>query len=248
MTSKSGPILFATVLGVVMLSSACATKKFVRNMVHPLEAHLSKVDAKTADNAGQIRDVDARSERGIAQAQQSADAAAQSAKTADQHAVQAQSSAVKAQDSALTAQQMADNVDNYQSAHKATVLFAFNSSRLRDQDKEELDQIAQTVGSMKHYVIQVQGFTDSTGPSRYNLELSRRRADAVVRYLSSDCNIPLVRIYKLGYGEGSPAAPNRTRAGREENRRVEVTVLEARIPVPVKAAHSASMASSSVSQ
>jgi OmpA-OmpF porin, OOP family len=223
MNSKSGPIVFATVLGLVTLSSACATKKFVRNMVHPLEAHLSKVDQKTDDNANQIKDVDARAERGISQAQQSA-------QTADQHAATAQDAAAKAADSAQTAQQMADNVDNYQGTKNVSVQFAFNSSKLTEADKQQLDQIAETVQPMKHYVIQIQGYTDSTGSKSYNLELSRRRADAVVRYLTEAHSIPLVRIYKLGYGEDSPAAPNKTRAGREENRRVQVSVMQAQMP------------------
>lgn len=247
MNIKSGPVVFAAVLGMVMLSSACATKKFVRNMVHPLEAHLTKVDQKTADNADQIKDVDARAERGIADAQNSADAATKSAQTADQHAMTARRAAAQAQDSAQTAQQMADNVDNYQGTQKVSVEFAFNSSKLTEADKQQLNQIANAAESLKHYVIQVQGYTDSTGPASYNLELSRRRADAVVRYLSETHNIPLVRIYKLGYGEGSPVAPNRTRAGRKENRRVQVTIMKAQMPSTTAGAMS-SASSSSVSQ
>ena len=57
------------------------------------------------------------------------------------------------------------------------------------------------------------------------LQLSRKRADAVVRYLTLEKQIPLVRVYVAGYGEDAPAAPNDTRQGREENRRVDVSIL-----------------------
>lgn len=247
MNIKSGPVVLTTALGLVMFTSACATKNFVRNLVHPLETHLSQVDQKTAENSNQIKDVDARAERGISDAQHSADAAGQNAQAADQHATTAQNSAVKAQDSAQQAQSMADNVDNYQPAKKETVLFAFNSSKLTEEDKQELDQIAQTVQPLKHYAIQVQGFTDSTGPTAYNLELSQRRADAVVRYLTEVHHIPLVRIYKLGYGKDSPAAPNKTSAGRKENRRVEVTAMAAQMPT-MTTAQTQPTPSTSVSQ
>jgi outer membrane protein OmpA-like peptidoglycan-associated protein len=75
---------------------------------------------------------------------------------------------------------------------------------------------------MKHYIVEVQGFTDSTGASAANVELSRRRAAAVVRYLTLDGKLPLYRVNTIGYGKASPAADNKTRDGRKQNRRVEV--------------------------
>ena len=75
---------------------------------------------------------------------------------------------------------------------------------------------------MKHYIVEVQGFTDSIGATAANIELSRRRAAAVVRYLIVDCKIPLYRVNTLGYGKANPAADNKTRDGRKQNRRVEV--------------------------
>jgi outer membrane protein OmpA-like peptidoglycan-associated protein len=78
---------------------------------------------------------------------------------------------------------------------------------------------------MKHYFIGVQGFTDSTGASAANIELSRRRAAAVVRYLTLDRKVPLFRVNTIGYGKESPAADNKTRDGRKQNRRVEVTLF-----------------------
>jgi outer membrane protein OmpA-like peptidoglycan-associated protein len=73
-------------------------------------------------------------------------------------------------------------------------------------------------------VIEVQGFTDQTGTNEQNLELSRRRASSVVRYLTTTHSVPLRKIHVIGMGEDSPAADNKTRAGRKENRRVELKV------------------------
>lgn len=210
---------------IALLTPGCATKKYVAKVISPLEVHLNKVDKNTQSNAQDIKDVDARAERGISDAQNSADKASQAAQTADQHAQAAQSTAQQGVTDAQTAQQIAENVDNYQANQKAVVLFKFNSATLTKEGMESLDQFAQAVQSHQHYVIQVQGYTDKSGPEAYNLELSRRRADAVVRYITLKYNVPLVRVYKLGYGEESPAAPNNTHKGRIENRRVELTLM-----------------------
>ncbi|HTV54704.1 MAG TPA: OmpA family protein, partial [Terriglobia bacterium] len=93
-----------------------------------------------------------------------------------------------------------------------------------------LDQLIQSVKGLKHYVVQIQGYTDRTGPVQYNLQLSQRRANAVVRYLTLTGDIPLVKIYSMGYGKSAPTAPNNTRAGRAKNRRVDVIVFVPKLP------------------
>jgi len=118
-----------------------------------------------------------------------------------------------------------ENIDNFQPVKSETVLFRLNRADLTVEDKSKLDQLAEGVTPLKHYVVEVQGYTDKTGSKEYNLELSRRRADTVVRYLTEVHNIPLVKIHMLGYGEDSPAQPNHTREGRKENRRVDIKVL-----------------------
>jgi OmpA-OmpF porin, OOP family len=215
----------ASVLVIPLLTLGCATKKFVRNTVSPLEARLGKNEQKTSDNSDQIKDVDRKAESGIADAANRADQASQAASTAQSSANQAQQTADKGLSQANTALQDVDNVDNFQPVKTVTVLFGFDHSNLTSDDKEQLDSLASTVTSMKHYVLEVQGYTDSTGPAKYNLALSRLRAQSVVRYLTLDQKIPLVRIYMLGYGKNAPAAPNKTRDGRKENRRVDITLM-----------------------
>jgi OmpA-OmpF porin, OOP family len=220
----------ASVVLAPLLMAGCATKKFVRNTVHPLEARLGHVEKKTTDNSQQITDVDRKAETGIADAANRADQASKQASDAQTQASHAQQTADKGLTQANVALEDVQNVDNFKPDKTMTVLFGFNHSNLTSEDKQKLDDLASTIQSMKHYVIEVQGYTDSTGPARYNLELSHRRAQSVVRYLTLDQKVPLVRIYLLGYGEDSPAAPNKTRAGRKENRRVEITLMTPQMP------------------
>jgi outer membrane protein OmpA-like peptidoglycan-associated protein len=193
-----------------------------------------KVDQKTAQNAQDIRSLDDKTEAGIAEARNSAEKANQAAGQADQHAQQARQVGEQGVAEANKAQEMVDNFDNYQSNQRATILFGLNKATLTDIDMQRLDQLAQNVSSLKHYVIQIQGYTDKTGPQQYNLQLSQKRANAVIRYLTTNGKIPLVRIYSMGYGESDPVEPNNTRKGRELNRRVDLTVMVPQMPTSAR--------------
>ena len=220
---------------MLLLTTGCiATRKYVRNTTTPLESRISKVDQKvdqkTSQNAADIRALDDKTEAGISEVRASADKANQSASQADQHAQQARQVAEQGVSEANKAQEMVNNIDNYQASQRATILFGLNKSTLTKDDMQRLDQLSQSVASLKHYVIQIQGYTDKTGSKEYNLQLSKQRADAVIRYLTTDGKVPLVRIYSMGYGESDPAAPNSTRKGREQNRRVDLTVMVPQMP------------------
>jgi outer membrane protein OmpA-like peptidoglycan-associated protein len=69
----------------------------------------------------------------------------------------------------------------------------------------------------------VRGHTDSFGERSYNLGLSQRRADAVVAYMERN-GIASSRVEAVGVGPDEPVADNRTRAGRAQNRRIEIVV------------------------
>ena len=210
---------------LVFLSAGCATKKYVQSNIAPLEVKLDNTNKQVAANGEKINDLDRKTEREISQAQSSADAANQLANKAQQSAADARGLAQQGISDAAAVKQEVENADNFQSVKKATILFGFNQSKLTPEDIETLDSLAQTVSGLKHYAIEVKGFTDNVGQKQYNLQLSRRRADAVIRYLTLEKQIPLVRVYAVGYGEDNPAAPNKTRDGREQNRRVDVTIL-----------------------
>ncbi len=117
-------------------------------------------------------------------------------------------------------------LDDYQVQNNTSILFTVGSAVLSRDSKSKLDQIAQQALNAKGYVLEVSGFASSDGSTEANRRLSQRRADAVIRYLVENHNIPLRRIVTpYGYGEAQPVADNTTREGREQNRRVEVKVL-----------------------
>jgi len=218
------------VAGLLVLSTVgCATKKMVRQNVDELQTKINqvdhKVDEKTEQNADAIKAVDQKAQTGIAQAQKTGEDAAQQASKADQDAQGANTLAQKGVTQATQVQQTIDSMDSPQTVKTETVLFKFNRSKLSDEEKAKLDALQQTVASLKYYSVEVTGYTDKTGPVAYNLDLSRKRADAVVRYLTENDKVPLVRVHVLGYGEDMPTGDNHSRAGRKENRRVEVKIL-----------------------
>lgn len=122
---------------------------------------------------------------------------------------------------------MPNENDNYIAGEMQTVTFRLNSSDLSTQAMNTLDKIAAGVtGEGMGYLLELQGYTDSTGSATRNIALSQRRAESVERYLVSK-NVPLFRTSILGLGISKPVADNKTADGREQNRRVEITVLKA---------------------
>ena len=117
-------------------------------------------------------------------------------------------------------------LDDYVPQTVLAVNFKTGSSTLSVDSKAKLDELATKALNAKGYVVEVSGFADATGSVDRNRVLSQRRADTVIRYLIENHNIPLRRIVTpYGYGESNPVAENSSRAGRAQNRRVEVKLL-----------------------
>jgi OmpA-OmpF porin, OOP family len=109
---------------------------------------------------------------------------------------------------------------------EATVKFGVASSKISATEQEDLKKLAQTATGLTGYIIEVTGYADSTGGAAMNTQLSEQRAKAVVSFLMQQGGVPIRHIVAPGaMGEYGPAAPNETKAGRAENRRVEVKVL-----------------------
>lgn len=118
------------------------------------------------------------------------------------------------------------SLDDYVPQTVLAVNFRLGSSALSADSKTKLDDIATKALNSKGYVVEVSGFADATGSIQTNRMLSQRRADAVIRYLVENHNIPLRRIITpYGFGESHPVAENSSREGRAQNRRVEVKLL-----------------------
>ena len=117
------------------------------------------------------------------------------------------------------------SLDDYTEKAKATVYFKLGSAKLSDDARKDLDDLVQKTKDLKGYMVEVAGFTDTTGSNDVNERLSEQRASAVVHYLQ-EADVPLRRILApAGLGESHSVADNKTSEGRKMNRRVEVTVL-----------------------
>lgn len=236
MLSLNSKTMIGGVLVLGFAATGCATKKHVRTTVAPLEAKIGEVSNKTNENASAIEQLDANvskvneraldADRKAVEAGTRATEANKNAQVAGQKADEARGVADQATLRVGNLSQSVDsrfgNLDNYQMVGSESVLFKFNSANLTPDGKAKLDEFAKTLAGKNFYVIEVQGFTDKTGGADYNLELSRRRAASVVRYLTMSHQIPLRRIHVLGAGSENAVADNKTREGREQNRRVEV--------------------------
>lgn len=109
----------------------------------------------------------------------------------------------------------------------ADTFFDFDKATLKPEGRQVLDQVAAQAAALNLETIIAVGYTDSTGPEAYNLKLSQRRAASVKEYLVGK-GIDPNRIYTEGKGEADPVATNATRAGRAQNRRVELEIVGTR--------------------
>lgn len=104
------------------------------------------------------------------------------------------------------------------------LLFAVDKASLSERSKQELAELARIVNKYEDTNILIEGHTDATGSDDYNLELSRKRAQAVSAYLAS-LGVNPTRFTTMGYGESQPVAANDTAEGRRQNRRVDLAIM-----------------------
>jgi OOP family OmpA-OmpF porin len=118
------------------------------------------------------------------------------------------------------------DLDDYNTKDSVTLYYGVGASNLNEKQKAELAALAQKANALQGYLVQVAGYTDSSGNAAYNQELSQERAENVIAYLQQTGNIPLLHIVAPGaMGETDPAGSNESAQGRAENRRVVVKVL-----------------------
>jgi OmpA-OmpF porin, OOP family len=103
--------------------------------------------------------------------------------------------------------------------------FAFDSAQLTPNARRILDKLIADSNGITFSSVSVSGFTDSVGSDQYNVRLSQRRAEAVLNYLKSH-KLQSNNFSTQGLGKGNPVASNATRAGRAENRRVEIDLKQ----------------------
>jgi outer membrane protein OmpA-like peptidoglycan-associated protein len=199
-----------------LLAHPFATKEYVRRHVQPIRDRIEELDEITASNQKMIRDVDARAQHGL-------QLASEKVSLADQHATDAATKAEMAHQTVATldTRVSADetevrNIDQYKSGAQTELHFRPGQTALSKQAKDALDQVAAQLKGQRGYILEVQGF--SAGRGQAAIANSRKMADAVVRYLVQNQEIPAYRMYVLGLGNPS--------AERMSGTRVEVSVMK----------------------
>jgi peptidoglycan-associated lipoprotein len=221
------------VVGVFAISlsvaPACATKKFVRNSVGEvnekvgtLSKSLEETQERVKANEQKIGEVDqktaaARAAAGAAQT--SADTASSAAKTAADIGTRADAHAA-----AVETETRKLIFTTVLSEDKGK--FKLGKAELPEDAMAEIDtMVAQLKTDSKAVWVEIEGHTDNVGDKKFNENLGLLRAEAVKRYLYEKHQVPLHKINVISYGEEKPVAPNNTRDGRAQNRRVVIKVL-----------------------
>ena len=193
-----------------------ASKEYVQRDLQPIRDRLSELDELTAANSKMIKDGDSRAQEGIRLA---------STKTneADEHALEAANKAEMANQTTTAVntrlsavETVVGNIDQYKSAPQTEIRFRPGQTVLSKQAKDALDEIATQLANQHGYIIEVQGF--SSGQGQGAIANSRKMADAVVRYLVLNKEIPAYRIYVIGMG-------NPPSAKSTSGTRVEISLL-----------------------
>lgn len=209
----------------------------VENQLAEARTRLSEAEQNAQRMSGQVQELAAVSNA----ARGGAKAAQETADTAMAAAGDAKSRADMARAGVQAANERITSLDDYAVKNTAIVHFKAGSATISKEDREELERLAEQAKAERGYIIEVAGFASADGNEAYNRRLSQRRADAVIQYMAESGSIPLRRfVTPMGYGEAQPVADNTTRAGRQENRRVEVRILVSRGLTPAEGASSTS--------
>ena len=207
-------------------TTACATKKFVRGQVGEVNDKVESVSKSLEETQERTKANEAK----IAEVDQRAQAAAQAADT------KATSAGQRADGAKTTADAANTKAESVEKASKRLVYevvlsedkgdFKFGKATVPDSAIGELDQlVAKLKAEPNGAYIEVEGHTDNVGPKDVNYKLGLERAENVKRYLYEHHQVPLHKINVISYGEDKPVAPNKTKDGRAQNRRVVIRVL-----------------------
>lgn len=199
MTSKS-MMIGALLVGAVSVTG-CATEKYVNT-------HVAAVDSKVNATQGQV---DQQGQRLAQHDQQLADLD----KTSRDALERATAAGKLAEGKFLYTMVLQDDGVKFKSA----------KYKLTDEDEQRLNEFADKLkNDNKNVYLEIQGHTDAAGSPDFNRKLGEERAEAVRVYLNQH-GVALNRMNTISYGETAPVADNKTKAGRAQNRRVQIVVL-----------------------
>jgi len=224
--SGKAPLQYETRQGFWGKVNPFARKKYVQRQLTPIQNRINELDELTASNTKMIKDVDSRATQGIQMASNKANEADQHAVDAGNKATAAQETATKANTRLTTVEGVVSNIDQYKATNQTEIRFRPGQSVLSQNAKTALDQMAEPLKGQHGYIVEVQGF--SSGKGQTAIATSRKMADAVVRYLVENHEIPVYRIYVLGMGNApiQTTAENGEKPKRMSGGRVEVSLLK----------------------
>ncbi len=221
--------LFLTVVVATLLTAGCATKNWVRQNNEPLQ---TKVDQTAEENTRQAQAITELNTE-LDDTGRELGATKERVGTAETEITKL---ATRTDSNSRALEELRDriaNIDDYQMSGESVVYFGYDKAELTDEGKAELDKLVAESDTWKRYFVSIEGYTDQIGPEDYNLRLSQRRAENVVRYLVLQHNIPAHRIFTIGLGKNRLVEEDRSREARAKNRRVEVSIFRADGPAPV---------------
>jgi len=206
-----------------LITQPITTKGYVRRLTTPIQDRLNELNELTNANKSMIKDVDARAQRGI-------QLASERVTEADQHATDATN---KAQAANLATDQLTTRVSSaeqsvgalsqFKEGAQTEIRFRPGESVLSKQAKDALDQMASPLRDQRGYVVEVRSYAPGRGQAA--IASSQKMADAVVRYLVLNHQVPLFRIHVLSMGN-PPVAQDSTTARRTGGGRVEISLLQ----------------------
>lgn len=241
-------IVIGSLLGSALLVTGCATKKFVQEEIAKSQervgSQVGRVDRELGEEKARVEGLEkglgetrAATEDAGRKASEATAMASQAASHADEANTKATDAAARADAAGATAREAvakASATDErltklWASKDKRTltetlmVQFAFDKWVLDDGAQTRLLALVTQLGEQPQLSVELEGYTDSIGTSAYNIGLSQRRAEAVRRFLVEK-GVELPRIHWIGLGDIRPVADNKTKEGRDQNRRVVIRV------------------------
>jgi outer membrane protein OmpA-like peptidoglycan-associated protein len=201
-----------------------ATKSYVERQTRPIRDRVNELDQITAENSANIKDVDARAQKGLQMASEKTSLADQHATDAATRAQAAQLAANQAATRVSSVEQTVGSLDQYKGSAQTEIRFRPGQHILSKSAKNALDQMAAPLANQKSYIIEIRGFAPGRGHA--SVVNSQKMANSVVRYLVLTHKIPVYRIYAMSMGNTAPAT---AKSRRVTSPRVEVSILQSEI-------------------
>ena len=201
-----------------------ASKGYVRRHTEPIRDRLNELEQMNSSNSTMAKDVDNRAQHGI-------QLVSEKTNEGDQHASEASNKSQLAQQTASAVntrlpkvETVVDGLDQYKAGTQTVIQYRPGQTVLSKDAKQSLDEMATQLKDQRGYVVEVHGYSSGSGQAA--IASSRRMADAVLRYLVLNHEIPAYRIYAMGMGNAPATAEEASTGKRSSRNRVEVSVLK----------------------